>query len=78
MDAFGKSALLAPAIALLFASPAAARSWRDIRKTVLNARHRVAMAFHANIFELEEAPKADDEGEIYVSKDACRTGDCTE
>lgn len=38
VDAFGKSALLASAVVLLFAFPAAARSWRDIWTAVLNAR----------------------------------------
>lgn len=69
MDAFGKSALLASAIVLLFAFPVAARSWRDTWTTVLNARHGFAIAFPATIFEQREALKTD-EGGVYVSNDS--------
>lgn len=69
MDAFGKSAPLASAVALLFAFPAAAHSWRDALTTVLNARHGFAIAFPATIFEQREAPKTDESG-VYVSNDS--------
>jgi hypothetical protein len=69
VDAFGKSAPLASAVALLFAFPAAARWWRDALTTGLNARHGFAIAFSRDHLRAKEVPKTD-EGGVYVSKDS--------